>query len=105
VCSILGVISPDWITENVPLKRANARNNDDIIRLDDAVYTQIGRVMKAEYFRVGTSALDANDYLVYNQTTGALSYDADGSGGGAAIRFLTLLNKPVLTSNDFAVLL
>jgi Ca2+-binding RTX toxin-like protein len=47
---------------------------------------------------------DANDRIVYNQTTGQLFYDADGSGGGAAIHFATLLGAPALGAGDFTMI-
>jgi Ca2+-binding RTX toxin-like protein len=76
---------------------------DDTIRLQ-ARYMNLG-VSNAElspaYFRVGTKALDANDYLVYNKTTGALFWDPNGNGAGDGIQIATLINKPTLTSHDF----
>ena len=47
------------------------------------------------------TALDDNDYILYNTTTGALLYDADGSGARVAVRFATLTNKPEIKENDF----
>ena len=47
---------------------------------------------------------DSNDYLIYNTTTGTLSYDADGNGAGAAVAFVTLLGNPALTSTDFTII-
>ena len=35
---------------------------------------------------------------------GALYYDADGNGAGAAIMFAVLLNRPTLTNADFGVI-
>lgn len=49
------------------------------------------------------SGHDGNDRIVYDTTTGALYYDADGSGSGAAIHFATLKGAPALTSADFVV--
>ena len=47
---------------------------------------------------------DANDYIVYNQATGLLSYDASGNAGGDVVAFAVLTNRPVLAANDFQVI-
>lgn len=39
--------------------------------------------------------------LIYDAATGALSYDADGSGAGAAVVLATLTNHALLTASDF----
>lgn len=59
----------------------------------------------ANCFRASTTgtATDNNDYILYNTTTGALLYDADGSGSGVATQFATLTTQPTITANDFAV--
>lgn len=44
--------------------------------------------------------LDSGTFL-YNSTTGALTFDADGTGPGAAVPFLQLTGAPALTTSDF----
>ena len=39
-----------------------------------------------------------------NTTTGALYYDADGTGAGAAVQFAQLNGTPILTVNDFLII-
>jgi Ca2+-binding RTX toxin-like protein len=52
-----------------------------------------------------TAAHDADDRIVYNTTTGALYYDADGTGTDASpIQFATLTGSPdTVTAADFVV--
>ena len=62
--------------------------------------------LSAANFRASANgrAGDSNDYILYNIKTGALLYDKDGSGKGAAIQFATLSNKPRnLSAGDFFV--
>jgi Ca2+-binding RTX toxin-like protein len=54
-------------------------------------------------FVIGTAALDGDDRIVYNNVTGALSYDSDGLGGTGAVQFATLNMAPTLTYLDFLV--
>ena len=55
-------------------------------------------------FHVGAAAADADDNVIYNSVTGALMFDADGSGAGAAIQFATLQAGLALTAADFLVI-
>ncbi len=52
----------------------------------------------------GARALDANDYIIYDKNTGFLSYDADGSGAGAAVVFAKLSTGLDLSNSDFFVI-
>jgi Ca2+-binding RTX toxin-like protein len=76
----------------------------DKITLDDSVFTALGLgALPAGAFAIG-AASDVNDRIIYNNVTGALSYDADGNGAGAAIQFATLTGAPAITANDFLVI-
>lgn len=79
---------------------------DDTIQLDNAAFTKlIDGALSSTMFRSGVNvkALDSNDYLLYNSQTGVLSYDADGSGAGAAVQVAQLGTNLALTSADFFV--
>ncbi len=77
----------------------------DTIRLENAVFSKLTKTgtLPATAFWKGPSAHDANDRIVYNGVTGAVLYDPDGSGRGAAVQFATLVNKPKVSHVDFFV--
>jgi Ca2+-binding RTX toxin-like protein len=78
---------------------------DDTIILDKAIFTTLtaGNLPTAA-FVIGTAAGDADDRIVYNSANGALFYDADGNGAGAAVQFATLSAGLALTAADFVVI-
>lgn len=49
------------------------------------------------------AAVDANDYLLFNSTTHTLSYDADGSGAGAALNIAVLSGVSSVSVSDFLI--
>ncbi|HYI49007.1 MAG TPA: DVUA0089 family protein, partial [Allosphingosinicella sp.] len=53
--------------------------------------------------RIGTAALDDNDYLIYDSTTGAVFYDADGNGAAAAVQFATVSTGLNIGTGSFEV--
>ena len=79
-------------------------SGSDRIDLSSALLTNLpaGHVSK-DAFWIGTAAHDSTDRLIYNDKTGVLTYDSDGSGSGAAIEIATLSNKGTLASTDFWV--
>lgn len=78
---------------------------DDTIRLENAIFTRLTKLstLSKAFFNDKGIAADLNDYLVYNQSSGQLYYDADGNGAGSAIQIALIANKPVLTYQDFFV--
>ena len=84
-------------------KIADFSLSGDMVQLENAVFTALTTGTLAESaFYAGAAAHDANDRIIYNKATGALSYDADGKGGAAAVQFATLTGL-ALTNADFVV--
>lgn len=78
----------------------------DRIELENAVFTKLaaGSLAAASFVaNAAPKAVDANDFILYNTTTGTLYYDADGSGKGVAIPIVTLVGHPDLSFTDFLV--
>ncbi|MGH6614177.1 hypothetical protein [Sphingomonas sp.] len=92
----LGATNVDTITDFV--------HGTDRIELDQSIFTGLGLgTLGASAFSNGP-ANTAGQHILYDAATGNLSYDADGSGAGAAIVFATLSNHPAnITSADFLV--
>jgi Ca2+-binding RTX toxin-like protein len=80
---------------------------EDLIQLENGIFTKLtatGSLSDANFVAGNGVAADANDYVLYNTTSGNLYYDADGSGAGAAVQFATLTGHPTLTAADFMVI-
>jgi Ca2+-binding RTX toxin-like protein len=79
--------------------------SDDMISLSHSIFGAIDTgELSAAAFHTGTDADDAAQRIIYNDATGALSYDADGSGSGAAaIQFATLSPALSLDHEHFVV--
>ena len=79
----------------------------DQIQLASSVFSGLtSGVLASSAFESGSDDLagGAAVRILYNTTSGALFYDADGSGAGAAIQFAVLTNKPAgLAASDFVV--
>lgn len=78
---------------------------DDTIRLNDTVFTKLtsGR-LSPDSFVVGSKALDAQDRIIYNNKTGSLFYDPDGSGQARVMQFAKIDKGLKLTAADFLVI-
>jgi serralysin len=88
-------------TTNVDAIMDFAVNVDDIV-LNQTIFAGIVGSFDNE-FQIGTAANDNLDRIIYNQATGQLFYDANGSINGATdqILFATVTAGTALTVNDF----
>jgi Ca2+-binding RTX toxin-like protein len=79
---------------------------DDTIQLENAIFSKLSKtgILNAAYFKIGETATDSNDYLIYNKTSGTLFYDNDGNGTNVAIQIATLSLNLAMTNNDFFVI-
>ncbi|MER8504715.1 calcium-binding protein, partial [Mesorhizobium sp. M1339] len=95
--SALGAGNIDRITDFNKLQ--------DKIQLDDAVFAglKLGGLSSDAFF-AGTAAHDSSDHIIYNNSTGALSFDSDGIGGAAQIQFATLSPGLSLAAGSFLVI-
>ncbi|MER8381514.1 calcium-binding protein, partial [Mesorhizobium sp. M1399] len=77
----------------------------DKIHLDDAVFAglKLGGLSSDAFF-AGTTAHDSSDHIIYNSSTGALSFDSDGIGGAAQVQFATLSPGLSLAAGSFLVI-
>jgi Ca2+-binding RTX toxin-like protein len=83
----------------------------DKLALDDAFHAGIGAPGNFsagdERFFAGAGAAggqDASDRVIYDTTAGALYFDADGNGAGAAQLIATLQASPAIAATDIAVI-
>lgn len=83
----------------------NFSTKDDTIRLNDIVFTNLkSGKLSSESFVTGAKALDEQDRIIYNNKTGSLFYDPDGSGQTRAIQFAKVDAGLKLTAADFLII-
>jgi serralysin len=110
----------DWFLFDTPLDAmwnvdaiTDFNVTDDTIRLDATIFSSsltVGSSVAGSQFVIGGAALDAGDRIIYDNATGAVLYDSDGTGATAAVQFAQLsagLADPTdidpLTNFDFFV--
>lgn len=63
-----------------------------------------GASITTAQFRLGTGADDASDRIIYNKSTGSLSFDVDGQGGIGQVQLAQISTGLNLTKNDIVVI-
>lgn len=93
----------------------SAQGNDSIT--DFAAGIDKIQVTSAGFASLAAGTLNANNFVsgaapsatqavpqfLYNTATGQLSFDADGTGGTAAVNLVTLIGHPAITAGDLVV--
>jgi len=110
--SLTGGDGADNFIFNTRLGSSNTDNIKDFmdgidhIYLDDSIFKQLKNDTNlSDNIAVGSRAIDNNDYLIYNDTTGILYYDADGNGRGGQITIAALtVGSLDATSSDFVII-
>jgi Ca2+-binding RTX toxin-like protein len=75
----------------------------DMIHLDQGIFAGLGAgALAASAFAFGTAG-DGDDRIIYDQDSGALYFDIDGSGEGAQVQFAQLDAGLGMTHSDFFV--
>jgi Ca2+-binding RTX toxin-like protein len=109
--TLTGGFGQDTFVFNAAL---NARTNvdfiteyrvvDDNIRLENAFMPGLATgTLSAAAFRVGTTAVDASDRIIYNDDTGDVFFDRDGSGAAAKVKFAELDAGLAMSNQEFLV--
>lgn len=82
----------------------------DVIHLDNTIFNKLsdGKLNSKNFISNNTgTAKDADDYIIYNNQTGELKYDADGNGSGEAITFAKVMRHNMvydLKADDIVVI-
>jgi Ca2+-binding RTX toxin-like protein len=81
---------------------------NDTINLKDHYFNSLITfgTLAADSFISGadiTQAVDTNDFLIYNTSTGEVYYDADANGAGEAVQIALIGNHALLTAADFLI--
>jgi len=78
--------------------------DDDTIWFGPDMPDEIGAAntfLAEDAFHIGASADDAEDRIIYDDTTGAVYFDSDGTGEAAQVQILWLSAGLALTNDDF----
>lgn len=74
------------------------------IEFVDVLDGDVNGVLDAGLFEVGAAATLATTRIVYDDATGAVMYDADGNGAGAAVTIAQVSTGLLINSDDFNVI-
>jgi Ca2+-binding RTX toxin-like protein len=77
---------------------------EDKIQIDHTVFKGLQPgALPTGTFHIGSAAHTSSQHIIYNSSTGALSFDSDGAGGAHQIQFAVLSPHLSLTASSFVV--
>ncbi|WP_112664714.1 calcium-binding protein [Microvirga flavescens] len=99
----------DVFVFDAPLQKGKADRivdfnvRDDTIHLARSVFKKVGKkgYLQEGSFHIGTKAESASERIIYDDKTGALYYDVDGTGPKGHIKIAVLKKNLKLTHKDF----
>ena len=103
--STLGSKNVDAIYDFTP--RSVDIYDPDKIALKNSIFKAIGgNLTDDELYIVSSNPQDQNDFLIYDQITGKLYYDADANGNNPWIQFALIgtIPHPIITAADFTII-
>ena len=109
---LTGGTGDDTFIFNAPLDPAgnvdrirDFRASDDTLQLDNTVFVGLtDGALSATAFALSSATAEADDRIVYDQSTGNLFFDADGGTRDNQTLFATLTNRTSVTASDFFVI-
>ncbi|MDZ8092279.1 MAG: trypsin-like serine protease [Nostoc sp. DedQUE05] len=108
--TLTGATESDVFTINTPAE--GIHNITDFSSLDDTIYvSKIGfggglseGILQAMQFFIGSVAEDSSDRFIYNNNTGGLFFDADGTGSFSQIQVAQLAIGLAMTNTNIFVI-
>lgn len=115
---ITGLFGDDTLTGGAGADRFIFTGNDGIDKItdfsvvDDTIVVSAdgfgsglksGAIITPDQFTIGIGATDASDRFIYNKTSGALFFDADGTGTTEQVQLATLPTGLAMTNADIFV--
>ncbi|WP_167853588.1 calcium-binding protein [Roseovarius aestuariivivens] len=96
-------LGPDNVDRIIDFN-TNEANEGDILKMKGTVFSGMAAgALSAADFVAGTAAADASDRFIFDQASGQLWFDADGSGAGAQELVATFEQNATVTAADIEI--
>ncbi|WP_167853587.1 calcium-binding protein [Roseovarius aestuariivivens] len=96
-------LGPDNVDRIIDFN-TNEANEGDILKMKGTVFGSMAAgALGADQFVAGTAAVDASDRFIFDQASGQLWFDADGSGAGAQELIATFEQNATVTAADIEI--